>query len=274
MNHYKSTPPKPTLCVSTQLIEAGVDIDFGSVIRYMAGLDSIAQAAGRCNRNGRAERGFVYVVNPRSEDENLRHLPDILIGRDKAERVLYDYDTAPQEYGHDCIGPEAMTWYYENYFYDRAKDMSYAVPRNTLGRDDTLLNLLSNNTLAVSDYTRTHGRAPERFLRQSFMTAARTFKAIDAPTRGVIVPHGEEGKALIADLCAAYLPDKEFDLLRRAQQYSVNVLPYQLDALIKAKAVREVRENTGILYLADGRYYNEAFGLSDSPEGLMEELCV
>lgn len=269
-----STPPKPTLCISTQLIEAGVDIDFGSVIRYMAGLDSIAQAAGRCNRNGRAERGFVYVVNPRPEDENLLHLPNILIGREKAERVLYDYDTAPEGYGHNCIGPEAMAWYYENYFYDRAQDMSYAIPRNALGRDDTLLNLLSSNTLAVSDYTRTHGRAPERFLRQSFMTAARAFKAIDAPTRGVIVPYGEEGKALIADLCAAYVPDKEFDLLRRAQQYSVNILPYRLDALIKAKTVREIQKDAGILYLADSRYYNEAFGLSDSPEGLMEDLCV
>ena len=267
-------PPLPTLCVSTQLIEAGVDIDFGAVIRYTAGLDSIAQAAGRCNRNGRAECGFVYVVNPRAEDENLRRLPDILIGREKAERVLHDYDAEPEKFGRNRIGPEAMTWYYENYFYGRAQEMSYAIPRNTLGRDDTLLNLLSNNTLAVSDYTRTHGRVPERFLRQSFMTAARAFKAIDAPTRGVLVPYGEEGKALVADLCAAYAPDREFELLRRAQQYSVNVLPYQLDALIKAKAVREAQEGTGILYLADSRYYNEAFGLSDSPEGLMEELCV
>jgi CRISPR-associated endonuclease/helicase Cas3 len=262
------------LCFSTQLIEAGVDVDFASVIRYAAGLDSIAQAAGRCNRNGRLACGKVYVVNPRDEDENLSRLPDILIGREKANRVLDDYDAEPEKFGSNRIGPEAMAWYYKNYFFDRAKEMGYPVSANTLGRDDTLLNLLSDNTLAVSDYARTKKQAPARFLRQSFMSAARAFKAIDAPTRGVIVQHGEAGKALVAELCAAYMPDKEFELLRRAQQYSVNVLPHQLEALSKANAVHEIQDGTGILYLAAPRYYSEEFGLSDTPEGLMEVLSV
>lgn len=279
-SRLEANPPLPTLCFSTQLIEAGVDVDFASVIRYAAGLDSIAQAAGRCNRNGRLRcngqlrRGKVYVVNPRDEDENLSKLPDILIGREKANRVLDDYDADPEKYGSNRIGPEAMAWYYKNYFFDRANEMGYPVAANMLGRDDTLLNLLSDNTLAVGDYKRSKKQAPARFLRQSFMSAARAFKAIDAPTRGVIVPHGEVGKALIAELCAAYMPDKEFELLRRAQQYSVNALPHQLEALSRAKAVREIQDGTGILYLADARYYSEEFGLSDTPEGLMEVLSV
>lgn len=76
----------PVLCISTQLIEAGVDVDFNSVIRFLAGLDSIAQAAGRCNRNGNLPTAEVFVVNPQEEQINM--LKDIEIGRDKALRIF------------------------------------------------------------------------------------------------------------------------------------------------------------------------------------------
>lgn len=262
---------EPTLCISTQLIEAGVDVDFGAVIRFTAGLDSIAQAAGRCNRNGIREIGFVHVVNP--QDESLGMLPDISVGRDKAERVLDDYEENPDKFGNNRIGPEAMAWYYQNYFFARANDMDYPVADKTLGHDDTLLNLLSINSQATAEYGRTKGQAPNIYLRQSFMAAAKAFKAIDSLTRGIIVPHGEAGRATITALCAAYMPDKEFDLLRRAQQFSVNVFPQTLEHLTKAGAVQEILEGTGILFLADSRYYSPEFGLSETPNGKMEVLC-
>ena len=103
------------------------------------------------------------------------------------------------------------------------------------------------------------------------MAAGRAFKAIDAPTRGIVVPFGDAGKAVIADLCAAYLPEKEFELLRRAQQFSVNVFPHVLERLMGAGAVQEVQQGMGILYL-DSRYYSDHFGLAETPVDDMEFL--
>lgn len=259
----------PVLCFSTQLIEAGVDVDFGSVIRFTAGLDSIAQAAGRCNRNGLREMGAVHVVNP--QDEHIEMLQDICIGRDKAERVLDEYEDNPLQFGNDRIGLEAMKRYYTYYFFDRQNEMDYPVSGKHIGHDDTLLNLLSTNSIATSEHGKYAGQKPNIYLHQSFMSAAKAFKAIDAPTRGVIVQHGKEGKEIVTALCAAYLPDKEFELLRRAQQFTVNVFPNVLERLVNAGALQEIQEGTGILYL-DYRYYSDEFGLSETPVRNMEAL--
>ncbi|MBI5898609.1 MAG: CRISPR-associated helicase Cas3' [Rhodocyclales bacterium] len=262
---------EPVLCVSTQLIEAGVDVDFGAVIRYTAGLDSIAQAAGRCNRNGRNATGRVHVINPRDQDENLDKLIDIRIGRDKTARILDDYEANPARFNRNLIGPEAMAWYYENYFFARKADMSYPVSRDAIGHDDSLLNLLSSNSLASAEYGQRNGEMPKLYLRQSFKSAAQAFKAIDAPTQGVIVPYGESGRELVNDLCAAFEVEKQYALLRLAQQYTVNVFPHQLAKLQEEGAVHPVQEGTEILHL-DPRYYSEKFGLVTEPVNSMEVL--
>ena len=142
-----------------------------------------------------------------------------------------------------------------------------------MGKDDTVLNLLSVNPNATEEFRRSHGASPNIYLRQSFMAAAKTFKSIDAPTRGVIVPYGEGGKGLINELCTAFVIEKQFGLLRKAQQYTVNVFPHELVRLRDAQAVHEVQEGTDILYL-DTRYYSQEFGLSLTPTGNMEVLHV
>ena len=127
---------EPVLCVSTQLIEAGVDISFACVIRFLAGLDSIAQAAGRCNRHGDLAKGKVYVLNPDQESTDM--LPAIQVGKSKSERVF-------SELGHGSIlSPDAINKYFRYYFYDRASEMDY--PKKIKGCDKTLLSLLSSNT--------------------------------------------------------------------------------------------------------------------------------
>ncbi|QXL83986.1 CRISPR-associated endonuclease Cas3'' [Comamonas sp. NLF-1-9] len=260
---------QPTLCVSTQLIEAGVDVDFGSVIRFMAGLDSIAQAAGRCNRNGLRTIGRVHVVNPQAE--NLDKLPDILQGRNAALRVLDEFQQNPERFSDDLLSPAAMHAYYRYYFFDRAADMSYAVVAGDVAQNDTLLNLLSLNAGSVNEYKRQHASAPPLFFRQAFMTAAKAFRAIDSATQAVIVPFGADGKQLIADLCAAYDVELEIELLRRAQQYSVNVFPHVLKKLMAAQALHEVKPDTRILCLNE-RYYSDLFGLATEPVSPMEVL--
>jgi CRISPR-associated endonuclease/helicase Cas3 len=262
----------PVLCVSTQLIEAGVDVDFGSVIRSLAGLDSIAQAAGRCNRNGRSEIGIVYVVDPL--DERMEKLIDIKIGREVTRRILDDFKDNPSRYSHSLVSPQALQDYYNYFFFKRADVMAYPVGEKQVGRDDSLLNLLGANDQASSEYGKQHKQMPDIFLRQAFMTAATIFETIDAPSQSVVVPYGEEGKALITALHAAFKLDADVGLLRRTQQYTVNVFPRVLEKLQAAKALEIAEEGKLRIFCLDSRYYSPQFGLSTEPVSLMEFFNV
>jgi CRISPR-associated endonuclease/helicase Cas3 len=249
---------KPVICVSTQLIEAGVDIDFGSVIRYLAGLDSIAQAAGRCNRNGKPKLGNVWIVNP--ANENLDKLKDIRIGIEKAVRVLDEYKDNPAIFDNDILSPKVMERYYQYYFYERRDEMNYPVSsESVVGREDNLFNLLSTNTLSVQEYQRINNNSSPRIpLQQSFQTASKAFHAIDSPAQGVIVPY-EDGKAIVSELCSIDDIKKQHKLLHAAQRYSVNLFPHEWKKL--EKAIHEVGEGAGVYYL-DEQYYSPDFGLS------------
>lgn len=266
----------PTLCVSTQLIEAGVDVDFGAVIRSMAGLDSIAQAAGRCNRNGKSAQGTVHLVNPSDEHVTRKNLEDIAVGRDTVPTVLDFFRDTPERYEHDLLGPQAMADYYSHYFFARQNDMAYSVSEReakAIGRNDTLLNLLSENSLSVEESVRKGGSLSLRLLNQSFMSAAEAFKAIDSPTQGVVVPWGKAGADLIGRLHGAYDISLEGELLREAQQFTVNVFPHVFDKLSKAGALHAIKEGVRIFSL-DPRYYSKQFGLATELVSLMETLNV
>ncbi len=257
-------PPKPVICISTQLIEAGVDISFGSVIRFLAGLDSIAQAAGRCNRHNEQypKQGEVFIINP--AEENINRLEDIRIGKEKTERLLGEFKNNPARLGNNIISPEAMEQYYQYYFYQRAEKMNYPVTADSpVGREDNLFNLLSVNSLSVAEHKRIKGEYPSIPLRQAFMTAAKSFQAIESITRGIVVSYREEGKDIVNELCSAYELEKQYKLIRRAQRYSVNVFPDVLKRL-QEHAIHEVQTGSGILYL-DDRYYSDEFGLSEIP---------
>jgi CRISPR-associated endonuclease/helicase Cas3 len=161
-----------------------------------------------------------------------------------------------------------LKWYYENYFYERKDIMDYPVEA---GCDDTLLNLLSSNSLAVHDFQRANNAMPTINLRQSFMTAAKLFKSIDAPTRSVIVRYGDEGKELVNQLCSAFEVEKQYALIKKAQQYSVNLFPHEFEKLAKQDALCRVQEDTEIFYL-DSQYYSTITGISLEPLNKEEQF--
>lgn len=244
---------EPILCISTQLIEAGVDIDFASVIRFLAGLDSIIQSAGRCNREGK-NKGTVHIVNP--NQENISMLKDIKVGRDETQRILSEIDNISE-----LFKPETMTRYFKYYFHNRDNEMDYPI-RNNKTRDDNLLNLLSENqfnSLSKRNDIRTHNKKCP-LLQQSFMTAGKAFKTIDAPTHAVIVQHGK-GEDIIAKLCGIFKPEIQYELLRNAQRYSVNVFPNIWEKLNKAEAIHQIQDGIDIYYLKKEHYHNK-FGVS------------
>ena len=251
---------EPVLCVSTQLIEAGVDIDFGGVIRSLAGLDSIAQAAGRCNRNMRNPTGPLYIVNP--EAEKIGMLPDIVAGQDASKRVLREFSDDPDSLGGNLLHPRAIERYFKYYFFDRKDEMSYTVGGRNGEPQDTLLNMLSNNSNACSEYELTHkGNFPPIPLKQAFMHANKKFEVIGAGTQGIIVPYEEEGERIINELCSAFDLKKDYKLLRQAQRYTVNVYPHMIKKLSDDEEIYEAQENSGI-YCLRKEFYDDDFGIS------------
>lgn len=91
--------------VSTQLIEAGVDIDFPVVYRQQAGLDSVLQAAGRCNREGHIALGTTYVFSLQKEHS----LPPGFISNTNDARMALGHDT-------DWLAPDTMSRYFRQLY--------------------------------------------------------------------------------------------------------------------------------------------------------------
>jgi CRISPR-associated endonuclease/helicase Cas3 len=237
---------EPVICFSTQVMECGVDLSFGTVIRLAAGLDSILQAAGRGNRNlENPALGLVYIV--RADEEDLpAALADLKKGRAEMLRILHE---CPKGEELDLNRPELITRYFEYYLHDRHPEMTYPVPADKLGRNDNLVRLLSTNNRNNSAVS------AGQLMCQSFSTAAGLYQVIPDLTKGILVPYGQDGRDIITRLGASFEPGKQKELLRKAQRYTVNVFDQTIKQLTQKGVLHNI-QRAGILSITD-EYYDE-----------------
>jgi CRISPR-associated endonuclease/helicase Cas3 len=272
---------KKCVCISTRLIEAGVDIDFDGAIRFLAGFDSIVQTAGRCNRNGELKdyqgnlvKGKTWIINIVKDEEKIDSLPDLLRGQKIMERVLREFHENKEQFNCNLLHPELIARYFR-YYYKEMPDslLKYKVR----GRDETILGLLSDNEQGKWEYDQIEKskygdkERPLTQFRQSFETAWKEFEVIAQDTIGVIVPF-ERGKEIIGEFFS--LPDIQrcIELLQDAQQYSVNIYFNELDKMIDNQIIKKVPlKNDMEIYTVNEKHYDQNIGLTFE-EGSMP-LC-
>ncbi|WP_319020632.1 CRISPR-associated helicase Cas3' [Bifidobacterium eulemuris] len=242
------------ICVSTQLIEAGVDISFSCVVRAMAGLDSILQAAGRCNRNGESSEAKSVYVYPVKDETGLNNLKDIQTGKELTDQLVREY---PNE---DLLSKGMLEEYYGRFLarlQERPDAMDYALPG---GESKTAYGLLSFNTRGRGEYRNRHdgGEYPYAFA-QGFKTVNDGFHVIPNLTKDIVVRYGRASELLdrLADLDDLR---EKVRVLRLLQQYSVSLFDRDFDLLYQKRAFILVNKEFNI-YALDSSYYDDVYGV-------------
>ena len=238
----------PVICITTQLIEAGVDISFNCVVRSLAGLDSAAQAAGRCNRHGTDKCRPVYLIN--IKDENLAKLKQIKEAQDISRQII---NYSPKNFSDE----DSMSLYFKKLYHAFEDNLDYKVKVN--GVNTTILDLLSLNTI----FNPQSHHAADFYKAQAFATAGKKFEVISNNTLSVIVPYTDEAKYIIERLNCDIDYDEEKGLLRKAQKYIVSIYSNTEQKLESENGIYELNHKG--IFAAEDRFYNRELGLTTEP---------
>ena len=249
------------LCIATQVIEAGVDISFGAVLRLTAGMDSIVQAAGRCNRNGESETlRPVSVVN--CSDEKLGMLRDIQRGKDATLALTDAFEASPEQFGGSLFSDASIQYYYSALYRDMAAGEQDFYIRE---QKTTLLDLMSMNEKYANERC---ADAESFFLRQAFKTAGQYFSVFEEDTTDILVPYGD-GRQLVTELCSQrcqYDISYRAAVLKELHSYSVSIYQYQKKQLESMQALIPVCGGCSLV-LAEG-FYDAEVGLTSEQNSL------
>lgn len=239
---------KRVICVTTQLIEAGVDISFKCVIRSLAGLDNIAQAAGRCNRNGKYPCTDVYIIN--ISDENLNKLNDIKRAKTATRDVLY------REIDDDILSIKNLTAYYTTLFKERNEELSYKA--EDISQETNLVDLFafaSRRRANVIDKSTLDSKT----IYQCPKTAGELFSVIESHTHSVVVPYNDEARELISHLTSDIPPQMIRAVLRKAQKYIVEIYAHDERKLWDSGALYSTEYGIAVL---SQEHYNNEYGVT------------
>lgn len=225
--------------ISTQLIEAGVDIDFPCVYRAPAGFDSIAQAAGRCNREGTLVDeqgnpipGRVYVF-----DTEQLPPPGLLRAAAQAARELADAHPDP-------LAPSAVEDYFKLLYWSRSRDWD------------------KHGVMPCFEYA-LGNKAHAKLIPLKFRTAAEAYQLIREVQTPILVPYNAQAKQMIAHVVAGQPVDYAF--FRDAQRYTVSVRDELLQKVFDNASL--VRHEAGLWALANADAYSPEKGMCETRRG-------
>jgi len=225
---------KPSKVISTQLIEAGVDIDFPVVYRSISGIDSIIQSAGRCNREGKLKKGNVFVFEPLSEFAKISGY---------LKRTAAVANMVFRKYP-DPISLDAIDYYFK-ILYDIEGEESL------------------DKEKIIECFERNYKQ-----LEFDFQIAAEKFKLIKDNTYSIIIPYvAEDENDLLRNRAAVkkILNEAEFSpyplsVARKLQPYIVQVYEHEYKALFKNGKLNTINDNFTVLEDFT-KNYSQATGL-------------